>query len=453
MSQAARILIALAFGLLLGIASAATKGAWVENAIAVADPIGGLWLDALRMTIIPLIVALLITGIAASAEAARASRLAGRAVLLFFAVLWSGAILSAFLTPLLLQFFPMPGDSAAALRAALSASPAEVGEIPTFGQFARSLIPTNPISAAANDQILPLIVFTALFAFALTRLPEGPRRNLTDLFRSIADVMLVIINWVLWLAPIGVFALAYVVGARAGASALGALLHYVLIVSAVGVIIWFAAWPLARVGAGIGFLDFTRAMGPSTAVAISTQSSLASLPAMLRGAERLNVPVAASGVTLPLAVALFRATGPAMNLAVAIYVANWFGIELTPWTIAAGVAVAATTTLGAISLPGSISFISSIAPICLAMGIPIEPLVLLVAVETLPDIIRTTGNVAMDVATTATVAKRSGFRPEDARSAEDRLLSGEADMPASPERRKPASNPRKGPARARKAKT
>jgi Na+/H+-dicarboxylate symporter len=426
MSQATRILLALAAGLLLGIVSAATGGTWVDWAVSFAEPIGGLWLDALRMTIIPLIVALLITGIAASAEAARASRLAGRAVLLFFAVLWSGAILAALLTPLLLQLWPMPGDSATALRAALSHSAEQVGTIPTFGQFVRSMVPTNPISAAANDAILPLMVFTAVFAFALTRLPEGPRTQLTDFFKAIADVMLVIINWVLWLAPIGVFALAYVVGARAGASALGALLHYVIIVSAVGCVVWFAAWPLAMIGGRIGFLAFTRAVGPSHAVAISTQSSLASLPAMLRGAEKLGVPVAASGVTLPLAVALFRATGPAMNLAVAIYVANWFGVPLTPMTLAAGIAVASTTTLGAISLPGSISYISSIAPICLAMGVPIEPLVLLVAVETLPDIIRTTGNVAMDVATTAILARRSGFALGEAKSEEDRLLEAGA---------------------------
>jgi proton glutamate symport protein len=425
MSQATRILLALALGLLLGIGSAAVGGQWVDWTVPVAEPIGGLWLDGLRMTIIPLIVALLITGIAASAEAARASRLAGRAVLLFMAVLWTGAILSALLTPLLLDLWPMPGDSASALRAALSASAEKVGEIPTFGQFVRSLVPTNPIAAAANDQILPLMVFTAVFAFALTRLPDGPRTSMVDFFRALADVMLVIINWVLWLAPIGVFALAYVVGARAGASALGALLHYVIIVSAVGVIIWFAAWPLAMIGGRLGFVAFTRAVGPSHAVAISTQSSLASLPAMLRGAEKLGVPVAASGVSLPLAVALFRATGPAMNLAVAIYVATWFQIPLTPMTLAAGVVVASTTTLGAISLPGSISYISSIAPICLAMGVPIEPLVLLVAVETMPDIIRTVGNVAMDVATTATVARRSGFEPGQGLTAEDRLLQAE----------------------------
>ena len=420
MSQAARILLALVAGLLIGIA--ARGQAWTNGAVTVAEPIGGLWLDALRMTIIPLIVSLLITGIAAGAEAARASRLAGRSILLFMALLWCSAILSALVTPLLLGLFPMPGESATALRSALTASTEEVGAIPTFGQFLRSLVPSNPIAAAATDQILPLMFFTAVFAFALTRLPAEPRERLTGFFRAVADVMLVIVHWVLWLAPIGVLALAFVVGARAGSGAFGALLHYKLIVSAVGCLIWFLAWPLAMFGGRVGFLAFTRAVGPSHAVAISTQSSLASLPAMLRGAEKLGVPVAASGVVLPLAVALFRATGPAMNLAVAIYVATWFGIPLGPGAIAAGIAAAATTTLASVSLPGSISFVTSIAPICLAMGVPIEPLLILVAVETLPDIVRTTGNVAMDVAATTTVARRSGFDETAPSSEEDRLL-------------------------------
>jgi proton glutamate symport protein len=423
MSQATRILAALAAGLLIGILTA--KTGFAPWAIAIADPIGGLWLDALRMTIVPLIVALLINGIAASAEAARSGRLAGRAVLLFMIVLWTGAIISAFLTPLLLDLFPMPAGAADSLRGALSASAGKVGEVPTLGQFVRSVIPTNPLAAAVGDQILPLMFFTTVFAFAMTRLPEGSRKHLALFFSAVADVMLVIVNWVLWLAPIGVFALAYVVGAKAGASAFGALLHYILIVSAVGCVIWFLAWPLATIGGRFGFLAFTRAVGPAHAVAISTQSSLASLPAMLRGSEKLGVPVAASGVTLPLAVALFRATGPAMNLAVAIYVANWYGIELSPMQMAAGIAVASTTTLGAISLPGSITFISSIAPICLAMGVPIEPLVLLVAVETLPDIVRTTGNVAMDVATTATVARRTGFDEGTATDQDALLREGE----------------------------
>ncbi|HYG29578.1 MAG TPA: cation:dicarboxylase symporter family transporter [Allosphingosinicella sp.] len=421
MSQPVRILLALAFGLLLGIAAARSAPEVVVPTIAAAEPVGGLWLDALRMTIVPLIVSLLVTGIAASAEAARASRLAGRAVLLFVAVLWTSAIIAALLTPALLGLWPMPSEAAAALRAALGAQE-PVGAVPTVAQFVRSLVPSNPISAAANDQILPLMVFTMVFAFALTRLPDAPRAQLTGFFQAIADAMLVIVNWVLWLAPIGVFALAYAVGARAGAAALGALAHYVAVVTLVGCVVWFLAWPLAMAGGRTGFLGFTRAIGPAHAVAISTQSSLASLPAMLKGAERLGVPVAASGVTLPLAVAVFRATGPAMNLAVAIYVAHWLGFPLSGWALAAGVAMAATTTIGAVSLPGSISFITSIAPICYAMGVPIEPLALLVAVETLPDIVRTTGNVSMDVATTATLARRSGFDASSERSEQDRLL-------------------------------
>jgi proton glutamate symport protein len=122
--------------------------------------------------------------------------------------------------------------------------------------------------------------------------------------------------------------------------------------------------------------------------------------------QALGVPAAKADVILPIAVAIFRATGPAMNLGVALYIAHWFGVELGPAQIALGIAAAATTTLGAVSLPGSISFISSIAPICLALGAPVEPLALLIAVETFPDIFRTLGNVTMDMAVTATVARQ-----------------------------------------------
>lgn len=421
LSAATRILIALIVGLAAGIASGATGGAWAERAASIAEPVGTLWLNALRMTIVPLVVALLITGVAASAEAARASRLATRALLLFVALLWISSLTAALLTPFFLDLFPLPGESAAALRSAM-ATAEPVGDAPGFADFLLGIVPTNPVAAAAEDAILPLILFTLVFAFALTRLPDEPKERLVGFFQGVADTMLVVIGWVLWIAPIGVFALAYVVGVRAGGAAFGALLHYVLIVSAVGVVIWLAAWPLARFGAGLPLGRFTRAVAPSQAVAFSTQSSLASLPAMLQGAGRLGIPVAAAGVALPMAVAVFRATGPAMNLAVAIYIAYWFGIELTPMQMAVGVAVAATTTMGAAGIPGQASFVTSIAPICIAMGLPIEPLALLIAVEVLPDIVRTLGNVSMDVAATATVAKRSGFEADQAVTEQDRIL-------------------------------
>jgi Na+/H+-dicarboxylate symporter len=373
----------------------------------VAEPIGTAWLNALRMTIVPLVTSLLIVGIATTAEAANASRLAGRSLAIFIVCIWTSAALAALLTPLFLQILPLPVESAGALRAALSQATQPTAEVPGIADFLGSMIPTNPIAAAANDAILPLIVFTTVFAFALLRLPKGPREQLTGFFRAVADVMLVIIGWVLWLAPIGVFALAFVVGARAGGAAFGALLHYIVIVSAVGIVIWMLAYPLAVFGGRVPLGRFARAVAPSQAVAISTQSSLASLPAMLRSSEAVGVQPATAGVVLPLAVAIFRATGPGMNVAVVLYVAHWYGIELGPLQIAAGIAAAAITTLGAVSLPGQVSFVTSIAPICLAMGIPIEPLAILIAVETIPDIFRTVGNVTMDVAVTATVAERT----------------------------------------------
>ncbi len=423
-SQPGRILIALLAGLGLGGVAAATGGGWVGAAADAAEPIGRVWLNALQMTIVPLVVSLLVVGIAEGAEAARASRIAGRSFALMVVLLWFSAIFAALLVPLLLRLFPVPPESAEALRAALAtAKPLET--VPTFGDFLRSIVPTNPVAAAASDSILPLVVFTTIFAFALAQVSTEGRARMVAFFRTVADAMIVIVNWVLWLGPIGVFALAFVVGARAGGAAFGALLHYVAIVSSVGIVILALAYPLAMLGARLPVGRFARAVAPAQAVGFSTQSSLATLPQMLRSAERLGVPVAASGVTLPLAVALFRATGPGMNLGVALYIAAWFGMDLSPAQIAMGVIVAAITTFSAVSLPGQVSFVLNIAPVALAMGVPIEPLALLIAVETIPDLFRTVGNVTMDVAVAATAAHRSGFSRESL-SEEDRLLGAEA---------------------------
>jgi Na+/H+-dicarboxylate symporter len=315
-------------------------------------------------------------------------------------VLWTSSALAALLMPLFFELWPLPAAGADALRAALGKTEAVSTDIPGVGEFLRSIVPTNPVAAAANDAILPLILFTSVFGFAVTRLPEEQRRQLTGFFAAVADAMIIVIHWVLWLAPLGVFGLAYVVGARAGAASFGALLHYIVLVSGVGIVIWLLAYPLAMIGGRVPLGRFARAVVPAQAVAISTQSSLASLPTMLEGAGRLGVKPEDSGVVLPLAVAIFRATGPAMNLAVALYVAHWFGVELGPAQIAAGIAAGALTTMGAVSLPGQVSFVTSIAPIAVAMGVPIEPLALLIAVETIPDIFRTVGNVTMDVAVT-----------------------------------------------------
>ena len=421
--EAIAILAALVGGLLLGIAAAAIDASWRDPAIRFASAVGGLWLDALQMTVVPLIVALLVTGIVGGAESVQGGGVALRSMIWFVIVLTASAIFGGLAMPALLEAFPLPATAADSLRAGLAGvdQAAASASVPKAADFFGSIIPSNVIAAAAADQILPLVVFTALFALAITRIESAKRATLFNFFQAIEATMLVIIGWVLWVAPVGVLALGFALGAGAGGAAFGAVLHYVVLVSVLGVLITLAGFAIAVSWGGWRLRDFTRAMIPPMAVAISTRSSLASLPAMLAAARALGVPERNSDVTLPLAVALFRATGPAMNLAVAIYVAYWLGVELTVWQLAAGIAMASVASYWAVSLPGQLSFVTSIAPIALAMGLPIEPLAILIAVETIPDIFRTLGNVTLDVTVTGAVAKatRKDQRLEISRTASE----------------------------------
>lgn len=401
------VLIALVLGLTAGVIAQRTGDGLREPALQATSLIGGLWLNALKMTVIPLVVALLVTGVAAGAEAARAGKIAARSVLWIVVLCTSSAIFGAVAVVMLTGAFPLPQAQAQAMQAGLAGLDQSVasGPIPGALEFFKGVVPGNVISAAANGDVLPLVVFALLFALAVARIETGRRRSLVELFQAVADALLIIIGWVLWIAPLGVFALAFSVGASAGGAAFAGLGHYILIISAIGVLVTLWAYPIALIWGRIGLAKFSKGLIAPQSVAISTRSSLASLPAMLGAARLLGVREQVADVTLPLAVALFRATGPAMNTAVAFYVAHWLGYEPTVAQMIAATAVGAVMSYGAVSLPGEVSFISSIAPIAMALGVPIAPLALLVAVEMVPDIFRTLGNVTLDVAVTTVVNK------------------------------------------------
>jgi len=393
---------ALLVGLLLGLVLHGSAA--LAPLLSFAAPLGALWLRALQMTIVPLVVSLLFTGIVQTVAAASAGAMARRSLGLFAGVLLMGGAMSAMVMPLALTIWPVPSGAAAALSGAATQTS---GRVPGITDFLQSLVPSNIFNAAASDAMLPLILFTTLFALASTRLAEAQRGQLALFFEAAAGAMMVVIGWVLTLAPLGVFCLALGVSAGSGVGAIGVLAHYIALVVTIGGVILIAAYCLAATAGDQRLGTFARAMLPAQAVAISTQSSLASLPAMLDSCRRLGLRETSGEFVLPLAVALFRATSPAMNMAVAIYAAHLTGETLTPPVLAAGVAVAALMALGTVSLPGTISFIATVGPIALAMGVPLGPLALLVAVEMLPDIMRTLANVTMDVAVTAVVDKKA----------------------------------------------
>jgi Na+/H+-dicarboxylate symporter len=217
--------------------------------------------------------------------------------------------------------------------------------------------------------------------------------------------MLVIVHWVILLGPIGVFALAFVVGARAGIGAAGALGHYLVLLVSVQVLLILLMYPAVRLWAGLRIADFARAVAPAQAVAASTQSSLASLPAMVESAQKLAIPARVSAMVLPLAVSVFRITSPVANIAVVMYCAALFGVEPNLGQYVAGVAMGVAMSFASVGLPGQTSFFTSIVPISLVMGVPVAALPLLLAVEVVPDIFRTVGNVTGDVGVTAGLAR------------------------------------------------
>ena len=408
------VLLGLVLGLAAGSLVAGAPPGIAGPALDIAQLVGGLWLNALKMTVIPLIVALLVTAVAAGAQAARTGRIAGRAILWFMIIYAASATLGAVAMPPLLDALPLPAEASESLRAGLAAiDPASLtGASPGILDFFSEIIPSNVFAAASGGNVLQLVLFTVLFAAAVTRIATSKQRAILGFFEAAADALLIVIGWILWIAPLGVFALAFSLGASAGAAAFGALLHYVVLVSALGLIVMAAAYVVAVAAGRLPIAAFAKAEIPPQSVAISTRSSLASLPAMLGAARNLGIRESTANIVLPLAVALFRPTGPAMNVGVALYVAHWLGIEPSLANVIAAVAVGSVISIGSPSVPGEVSFIAAIAPIAMALGVPIAPLALLVAVEMVPDIFRTVGNVTMDVAVTAAVDRGAEEAPE-----------------------------------------
>ena len=403
MSNAARILAGLAAGLVLGTLGA-SAGWPLDQALDVAGVVGGLWLDGLKMTVVPLVFCLIVTGIASATATAGAGGVTRRALFLFVGLLLLSAIVGALLGSALLGAWSPAGGALDAFRGTLGT--ADFPEVPPVAEWFRTLVPSNVVSAAANGAIVPLTLFAVFFGLAAARLPLAQSRTVIGFFEAIAQAMLTIVGWVLLLAPIGVFALAFGVGARLGLGAAAVLAHYISVQIVVAIVLGLSMYPLAVLAGRTKLGTFARAAFPAQAVAASSQSSLASLPPMLAGAERLNVSATTAAVVLPLAVALFRIAAPASIVIVTLAMARMTGVEIGPAQIAIAALLATINTLVIAGLPNQVTFFAAYAPPAIAAGVPIELLPLLLAVDTIPDIFYTVSNVTADLAV-ATVAERA----------------------------------------------
>lgn len=410
MSTTARVLVGLIAGAAIAILIAAQSPPLAATIADAVQPAGRLWLNALQMTVVPLVVALVVVGVATTSDAAASGRTARRAMVVFLVLLSAGACFAAIVAPLQLTFLPRDQALIDSLRTAVGVPAAAVAAPVKFSDWLTAIVPSNAVAAAAASAMLPLVVCALLFGFALTRVEPTRRARAVELFQTLADVMIIVVRWVLWVAPLGVFALAFAVCVRAGVSVLSALGWYVLAQCTLYLAVTLGLYLVAVLWGGQSLRRFAVAILPAQVIAASTQSSLATLPAMVEVAQdRLGCARNTTALVLPMAVSLFRMTSPVQYIGVSAYIAWIYGIDLSVPQLAAGAALAVVISLGSVGLPGQVSFMATNMPVAQAMGLPIDPLGLMIAVETVPDVFATLGNVTGDLTATAVVA-----RPGDA---------------------------------------
>jgi proton glutamate symport protein len=364
--------------------------------------------NAIRMTVIPLVVSLLIVGIASMADVVAIGRTGGRALLLFVALLGASAVFAVLAAPPLFARLPIDAATTASLgESAAAAAPATadaVKTMPSFSQWLVDLVPANPIRAAADGAMLPLVIFSVLFALASTRTTPERRQMLVRFFQAVSETMLVLVRWIISLAPVGVFALAITLAARVGASVAGALGYYVLVVCAMFVVQLMALYPVVALAGQVPLRRFAQATFTAQAVAFGSRSSLASLPALIEGAnEGLELHPGISGFVLPLAVSTFKIGVPISWVVGALFIARLHGVTLGHSQIAL---VAAGAIVLSFSTPGIPSgSLVLMAPVLASVGLPVEGIGILIALDVFPDSFKTTLNVTADMAAAAILSR------------------------------------------------
>jgi proton glutamate symport protein len=398
------LLAGLIAGLLIGgFLPQASDGA---NAaiIGILDPVGVLWVNAIRMTVVPLVVSLVIVTIGEAGDARVIGRLGRDAFLTCLAILVGAAIISALVVPPLMKLVPLSTSAIEAMKLQVEANPAKT-EAVSLAEWVKGLIPSNPIKAAVDAALLPLVIFSIFFGVALTRVNAPARASVVGFFRGVSDVMLVIVKWVLAVAPIGVFALAVPLAAKIGWGAAGAFAYYVTVVTVISLLLIVY---LAIIGIVMGRANakaYLKNGAPAQAVAFSSRSSLASLPALVQGADAMQWPERIRAFFLPVATATFRVGAVAAMLTGTLFLATLYGVHITGVQVISVVMTAVLLSFSVPGVPGGSVLV--IAPVLTSVGIPVSGIALLLALDAVPDMFRTMTNVTGDFAAGSILSRRS----------------------------------------------
>jgi len=407
-----QILIALVLAVIIGSASSSLEATFGFSLLPSFDFVGSLFLNALKMIIVPLIVSSIIVGISNIERDGSFARM-GSKTLLYYVCTSAIAIMIGLVLVMLIQpgvingqpaqqVLGLHADTAAVAERVGSSSGSDIVAI-----FLR-LIPSNVIHAAAEGQMLGLIFFSLLFGYFIAHCGENSQRTLKGFFQGVFEVMMKITDLVMRFAPLGVFALVAAVVARSGLGVFIPLAKFFFTVVAALLLHLLVVLPLLlKLVAGVSPIKHFRAMAPALLTAFSTSSSAATLPMTMDCIEkRAGVSNQSSSFVLPLG-ATINMDGTALYECVAaLFIAQAYGLELGMVQQFTVVSLALMTSIGVAGIPSA--SLVAITIILAAMGLPIEGIGLILAVDRILDMSRTAVNIFSDSCGAVIIARSEG---------------------------------------------
>ena len=410
-----KILIGLVAGVAIGLFANVLDLGWLTTALGYLEPLGTVFIRAITMIVIPLVVASLLVGTASLGDLRKLGRIGSRTLGYYLATtavaVTLGLILSNTVQPGS-RIDPATRDNLASQFAGEAASRVELAQTaPSVRDVVIGLIPRNPIQAAAEFDLLPLIVFTVIFGAAVSLLAEEKRRPIIAFFDGVNEASMVVIHWVMRIAPYAVFALIAAIVARFGLDLLKSLLIYAVVVA--GGLAIHAFGTLGLIVTFLARLDprkFYRKIFQVQLVAFSTSSSNATLPVTMETAEReLGISKEVSSFVLPLG-ATINMDGTALYQAVAVmFIAQIYGI---PIDIGGQLTIVLTATLASVGAAGVPSAgIITLIVVLNAAGLSqhVEAgIALILGVDRILDMLRTSVNVTGDLTCASLIARSEG---------------------------------------------
>jgi Na+/H+-dicarboxylate symporter len=408
----AKILIGLAAGAGAGATAAGLDLMWLRRALLTLEPVGTVFVQLIMMVVIPLVIANLFVAMASFGEGRRLARLGVRTIAYFLATTVIGAVIGLLLALALTPgagFDPAVRDQLAAqFEEGAGRAAANASSTPGLSRLLLSLVPQNPIGAAARMDLLPVVIAGLIFGIAASRIAPERRRVMVGFFEGLNEICMVIIRWVMNLAPYAVFALIGSTVARFGGGVLRQLFFYCLVVVAGLLIHTLVVLSISlRLLARMKVIDFYRGVAKALLVAFSTASSNATLPVSIEAAERnLGIPPRVAGFVLPLGATLNLNGGAIYKSLTAVFIAQVYGLSLGLPAYGTIVTASTLAALAGVGVPGSSLVTTLIVLNTLGLGAnAVSGIALVLGVDPLLDMMRTTVNVTGSLTCAAYVGR------------------------------------------------